>query len=86
MASLTAALSRPNATEKIDQVTPEGVEARVPYRGPARNVINKYIGGLRSGMSYANAMNIAELQTNAQFIRITHSGMIESNSHDNQVL
>ena len=86
MASLTAALSRPNAKEKIDQVTPEGVEARVPYRGPARNIINKYIGGLRSGMSYANAMNIAELQKNAQFIRITHSGMIESNSHDNQVL
>jgi IMP dehydrogenase len=86
MASLTAALSRPNAKEKIDQVTPEGVEARVPYRGPVKNVISRYIGGLRSGMSYANAMNITELQKNAQFIRITPSGIIESNSHDNQVL
>lgn len=86
MASLTAALSRPNAKEKIEQVTPEGVEARVPYRGPVKNVINQYIGGLRSGMSYGNAYNLKELQKNAKFVRITHSGMTESNSHDNQVL
>lgn len=86
MASLTAALSRPNAKEKMDQVTPEGVEARVPFRGPAKNVINLYLGGLRSGMSYANARNIQELQDNANFVRITNAGMIESNSHDNQIL
>ena len=86
MASLTAALSRPNAKEKIEQVTPEGVEARVPYRGPVKNVINQYIGGLRSGMSYGNAYKLKELQKNAKFVRITHSGMTESNSHDNQVL
>jgi IMP dehydrogenase len=86
MASLTAALSRPNAKEKIEQVTPEGVEARVPYRGPVKNVINQYIGGLRSGMSYGNAHNLQELRKNAKFIRITHSGIVESSSHDNQVL
>ncbi|MCB9802819.1 IMP dehydrogenase [Candidatus Nomurabacteria bacterium] len=86
MASLTAALSRPNAKEKMDQVTPEGVEARVPFRGPAKNVINLYIGGLRSGMSYANARNIQELQKNATFVRITNAGLTESHSHDNQVL
>ncbi len=86
MASLTAALSRPNAKEKIEDVTPEGVEARVPFRGPAKNVVNLYVGGLRSGLSYANAHNIKELQEHAQFIRITPAGMIESNSHDNQVL
>jgi IMP dehydrogenase len=86
MASLTAALSRPDAKEKLAEITPEGVEARVPYRGPVQNIINQYIGGLRSGMSYGNARNLAELRKNAEFIRITNSGIRESNSHDNEVL
>ncbi|MFA5127349.1 MAG: IMP dehydrogenase [Patescibacteria group bacterium] len=86
MASLTAALSRPDAKEKIAQITPEGVESRVPYRGPVQNIINNFIGGLRSGMSYGNARNLAELQQNAEFIRITNAGIIESDSHDNEVL
>lgn len=86
MASLTAALSRPDAKEKIDQITPEGIEARVPYRGPVKNIINNFVGGLRSGMSYGNATNIKELQANAEFIRITQAGMTESGSHDNEVL
>lgn len=85
MASLTAALSRPGASEDINKITPEGVEARVPYRGPVRDVINKYIGGLRSGMSYGNAMTIKDLR-DCEFVRITNSGMRESNSHDNEVL
>ncbi|MCD4760900.1 IMP dehydrogenase, partial [bacterium] len=86
MASLTAALSRPDAKEKIKEITPEGVESRVPYRGPVQNIINQYIGGLRSGMSYGNAYNLEELRKNAQFIRITNAGITESNSHDNEVL
>ncbi len=86
MASLTAALSRPDAKENADNITPEGVEARVPYRGPMKNIINQYIGGLRSGMSYGNARNISELQANAEFVRITNSGIKESTSHDNMVL
>ena len=86
MASLTASLSRPDAKENFNQITPEGIEARVPYRGPVQNIINQYIGGLRSGMSYGNARNLAELRNNAEFIRITHSGQIESGSHDNEVI
>ncbi len=86
MASLTAALSRPDAKEKIAQITPEGVESRVPYRGPVQNVINNFIGGLRSGMSYGNARNLEELRQNAEFIRITNAGIVESGSHDNEVL
>ena len=86
MASLTAALSRPDAKEKLAEITPEGVEARVPYRGPVQNIINQYIGGLRSGMSYGNARNLEELKKNAEFIRITNSGIRESSSHDNEVL
>lgn len=86
MASLTAALSRPAAKENISQITPEGVEARVPYRGPVQNIIDQFIGGLRSGMSYGNAKTIKELRENAEFIQITHSSQIESGSHDNEIL
>lgn len=85
MASLTAALSRPDAKEKHHQITPEGIEARVPYRGPVKNIIARYLGGLKSGMSYGNAKTISELKE-CQFIRITNSGMRESDSHDNEVL
>ncbi len=86
MASLTAALSRPDAKENINQITPEGVEARVPYRGPVQNIINHFMGGLKSGMSYGNAHNINELVQNTEFIRITNAGFRESDSHDNEVL
>lgn len=85
MASLTASISRPGAKEDYSKITPEGVEAKVPYRGPVRDVINRYIGGLRSGMSYGNAKTIKDLR-NCEFVRITNSGIRESNSHDNEVL
>ncbi|MDO8669500.1 MAG: IMP dehydrogenase [Candidatus Buchananbacteria bacterium] len=85
MASLTAALSRPDSKEKHHQITPEGIEARVPYRGPVKDVISRYLGGLKSGMSYGNARTISDLR-DCQFIRITNSGMRESDSHDNEVL
>lgn len=86
MASLTAALSRPDGKEKAKEITPEGIEARVPYRGSVQNIIHQYLGGLRSGMSYGNAHNLEELRKNAQFIRITNAGQTESGSHDNEVL
>ncbi len=86
MASLSASLSRPGAKEKTaQQITPEGIEARVPYRGSVKNIIDQYLGGLRSGMSYGNAKNIIELR-NCQFIRITDAGKKESGSHDNELL
>lgn len=85
MASLTAAISRPNAKGSYQNITPEGIEARVPCRGPVNNIINQFIGGLRSGMSYGNAKTVNELR-DCQFIRLTDSGRAESNSHDNEVL
>ncbi|MFA6227705.1 MAG: IMP dehydrogenase [Patescibacteria group bacterium] len=85
MASLTAALSRPNAKESIQQITPEGIEARVPYRGSVTNIIDQYVGGLRSGMSYGNAKKIDDLR-DCQFIRITEASRVESGSHDNEIL
>lgn len=61
---------------------PEGVEGRVPYRGPLADTIYQMIGGLRSGMGYCGAADLDELRENAQFIRITSAGLIESHPHD----
>ena len=85
MASLSAALSRPGAKEKASEITPEGIEARVPYRGSVNNIISQYLGGLRSGMSYGNARCLAGLRQ-CEFIRITDSGKVESRNHDNEPL
>lgn len=66
--------------------TPEGVESLVEYKGSCRKIIEKLIGGLRSGMSYAGAYTIKDLQENAEFIQITNSGIRESNYHDVEVI
>jgi IMP dehydrogenase len=58
------------------------VEALVPYRGSVTDILNQLVGGLRSGMSYAGAETITELQERAEFIRITTAGRQESTSHD----
>jgi len=63
-------------------VVPEGVEATVPYRGAARDVLYQLAGGIRSGMSYCGAHTIEELRLNAEFVRITDAGVRESNVHD----
>jgi len=88
MASLTANIARPdkNKNESIDNITPEGIESRVPYRGPVENVLNQFVGGLRSGMSYNNALTVKELQKNATFVRITPSGISESHNHSNRLI
>ena len=88
MASLTANISRPdkNKNETINAITPEGVESRVVYRGSVENVLFQFIGGLRSGMSYNNAITIPDLQKNARFVRITSAGLSESFNHSNKVL
>ncbi len=69
-----------------ERVVPEGVEAVVPYRGAAADVLHQLVGGLRSGLSYAGAKSIAELQQNAEFVRITPAGVRESGAHDGQTL
>jgi IMP dehydrogenase len=89
MASLSANVER-QTIEKGDmaepieweQVVPEGVEAVVPYRGSVTDILHQLVGGLRSGLSYAGATNIAELQQNAEFVAITPAGVRESGSHD----
>ncbi|MCU0486354.1 MAG: IMP dehydrogenase [Anaerolineales bacterium] len=89
MASLSANIERKmvekgGEVDLVDweQVVPEGVEALVPYRGAVIDLLHQLVGGLRSGLSYAGATNITELQEKAEFIQITGAGMRESGSHD----
>lgn len=87
MASLTANMSRQdNAEFDPEQIVPEGVEAMVPYRGSVVEIVNQLVGGLRSGMSYAGAYTIPELQANAEFIPITLAGLQESKPHDVELI
>jgi IMP dehydrogenase len=67
--------------DDIRKLVPEGIEARVPYKGTISEVVYQLIGGLRAGMGYCGAANISALQ-NARFVRITASGMTESHPHD----
>jgi IMP dehydrogenase len=64
-----------------DKLVPEGIEGRIPFRGPLASVVHQLVGGLRSGMGYTGAHNIPELQE-AQLVRITAAGLKESHPHD----
>lgn len=68
--------------ENNKKLVPEGVEGRVPYKGPLSETVYQLMGGLRSGMGYCGCRTIAELQQNGQFIRITGAGLKESHPHD----
>jgi IMP dehydrogenase len=93
MASLTANVDR-QAMEKgggvdpedWERVVPEGVEAVVPYRGAVADILHQLEGGLRSGLSYAGASSIADLQANAEFIPVSAAGARESGAHDVETL
>jgi len=64
------------------KLVPEGIEGRVPYRGPVSDVIFQLIGGLRSGMGYCGVRSIGELRSETEFLRITSAGLRESHPHD----
>ncbi len=64
------------------KLVPEGIEGRVPYRGPVADVIFQMVGGLRSGMGYCGVCNIEALRRETEFIRITSAGLRESHPHD----
>ncbi len=70
---------------EAEKLVPEGVEGRVPYRGPLSDTVFQLVGGLRAGMGYCGARNIAELQARARFVRITPAGLRESHPHDVQI-
>ena len=68
--------------EKADKLVPEGVEGRVPYKGPLSDTIFQLVGGLKAGMGYCGAASLAVLQNNANFVRITNAGLTENHPHD----
>ena len=73
-------------SEDLNDYVPEGVEAMVPYKGSVVEIIRQLVGGLRSGLSYCGAKTINEMQQNAEFVRITTAGYIESQPHDVNVM
>jgi IMP dehydrogenase len=88
-----AAMRRRFSTDRYFQdgvvaakLVPEGIEARVPYKGPLSNIVYQLVGGLRAGMGYVGARNIAEMKANTRFVRITAAGMRESHPHDVEII
>jgi IMP dehydrogenase len=65
-----------------EKLVPEGIEGRVPYKGPLSAIIHQLLGGLRSSMGYVGCANIEELRTKPEFVRVTGAGMQESHVHD----
>jgi IMP dehydrogenase len=65
-----------------DKLVPEGIEGRVPYRGPLRNIVHQLVGGLRASMGYVGCGTIDEMQRRPQFVRVTSAGVRESHVHD----
>ena len=68
--------------EDQKKLVPEGVEGRVPYKGPLSDTVYQMIGGLRSSMGYCGTATIDDLRANGEFIRITNNGLTESHPHD----
>ena len=68
--------------EDNKKLVPEGVEGRIPYRGPVSDTIFQLMGGLKAGMGYCGCRTIDELQQKGQFVRITGAGLRESHPHD----
>jgi IMP dehydrogenase len=65
-----------------EKLVPEGIEGRVPYKGPLGSVIHQLLGGLRSSMGYVGCRNIEEMRTRPAFVRVTNAGVTESHAHD----
>ena len=69
-----------------EKLVPEGIEGRVPYKGPVANVIHQLMGGVRAAMGYCGCPTIRDLATRAEFVQITSAGMRESHVHDVQIV
>ncbi|MEC5396981.1 IMP dehydrogenase [Uliginosibacterium sp. H1] len=74
-----------DAENNADKLVPEGIEGRVPYKGPVSAVIHQLMGGLRASMGYVGCGSIEAMRTRAQFVEITSAGMRESHVHDVQI-
>jgi IMP dehydrogenase len=67
--------------EDVDKLVPEGIEGRVPYKGPLTPIVHQVVGGLRQAMGYCGAATIEEMKTRTRFVRITPAGLLESHPH-----
>jgi len=74
-----------DAENNADKLVPEGVEGRIPYKGPATAIVGQLVGGLRASMGYTGCRTIDELRTRSEFVEITSAGMRESHVHDVQI-
>jgi IMP dehydrogenase len=74
-----------DAENNADKLVPEGVEGRIPYKGPATAIIGQLMGGVRASMGYTGCRTIDEMHGKAQFVEITSAGMRESHVHDVQI-
>ena len=68
--------------EELSKLVPEGIEGRVPFKGPLSQSVFQMVGGLRAGMGYCGVRTIDELRTRARFVRISTAGLRESHPHD----
>jgi IMP dehydrogenase len=92
MGSLGAMGSQEGSSDRYFQegseagkLVPEGIEGRVPYKGPLQPVIHQLLGGLRSSMGYTGCRSIEEMRTKPEFVRVTAAGIKESHVHDVQI-
>ena len=74
-----------DSENNAEKLVPEGIEGRVPYKGPVLNVIHQLMGGLRASMGYVGVQNITEMHKKATFVQITNAGIKESHVHDVQI-
>jgi IMP dehydrogenase len=92
MGSLGAMSARDGSSDRYfqegseaDKLVPEGIEGRVPFKGPLGPVIHQLLGGIRSSMGYTGCRTIEEMRTKPEFVRVTNAGMAESHVHDVQI-
>jgi len=71
-----------DAAAGIEKLVPEGIEGRVPYKGPMSAIVHQLMGGLRASMGYTGCANIEEMRTKPYFVKVTNAGMKESHVHD----
>src|SRR5271170_4089334 len=82
MGAMSQGASDRYSQEDSGKLVPEGIEGRVPYKGPLADLVYQLVGGLRSGMGYCGSKTIQELQDRASFLRVTSAGLRESHVHD----
>ena len=71
-----------DASKGMEKLVPEGIEGRVPYKGPVAAIVHQLMGGVRSAMGYTGSADLETMRTQPEFVRVTAAGMSESHVHD----